>query len=54
MECDGLGEVQETEVELFANLSVGKTINWSFPQRLLNGRTGFGNSGCGGDGGRVF
>lgn len=46
--------MQETEVELFANFSVGKMINWPFPQRLLNGRTGFGNSGCGGDGGRVF
>lgn len=35
--------MQETEVELFANLSVGKVINWPFPQHLLNGRTGFGN-----------
>lgn len=38
----------------FANLAVGKMINWPLPQSLLNGREGFGNSGCGGDGGMVF
>lgn len=34
-ECDGLREKHETEVELFANLSVGKMINWQFPPSLV-------------------
>lgn len=34
-ECDGLGEKRKIEVELFANLSVGKMINWQFPPSLV-------------------
>lgn len=45
---------QEVVVELFANRSVGKAINWPFPPSLLSGGEGFGNSGCGAEGGRVF
>lgn len=35
-------------------LQLAKMINWPFPLSLLNGREGFGNSVCGGEGGRVF
>ena len=35
-------------------LQLAKMINWPFPLSLLNGREGFGNSVCGGEGRRVF
>lgn len=53
-ECVGLGKKWDMEMESFALLAVGKVLSWLSPQSLFNSREGFSNSGCGGDGGKVF